>query len=285
MNPAPLDKKEPYRRIDWFERASESLGKIIGPGRFRRQLRAAYHQLLLLRSGSRGLRCDLPEGESVRILPAYRFASWSLVEYEAFKKAVRPGGVVLDIGANVGAYSLLFGQWVGPAGRVFAFEPATEAFAALSRHVHMNRLDGVVSPQRLAISDRTATLEFSADSSQGTNRLLSEQEAGGGPAPIKVQAQTIDEFCAQHNLRPDFIKIDVEGFELAALRGGRQTLRACRDQLALFVEMHPAIWERIGISRQDILDELDLQGLRAEPLLAGEGDPWASGVCLQLVFK
>ena len=286
MNPGKIEEKEKYRQVGWFERAAESIGKSLGQGWLRAKLRAFYHQLLLLRSGGRGFRCDLPGGESVRILPAYRFASWSTVEYNAFREAVRPGDLVLDIGANVGAYSLLFGQWTGPAGKVFAFEPAPETFIALCRHTQMNHLEGIVLPQCLAISDRAATLEFAADRFHGTNRLRSTTESGDGKsAIIQVQAMTIDEFCAQNNLQPDFIKIDIEGFELAALVGARKTISAGRGKLALFVEMHPAIWENIGVSRREIMEELDRQGLRAEPLVDGEGDPWAAGVCLRLIYK
>ena len=78
----------------------------------------------MLQTGGRGLSCTLPGGERIRALPEHRYLSWNPQEYAAFKRAVSPGMVALDIGANVGAYSMLLGQWVGPAGRVFAFEPA-----------------------------------------------------------------------------------------------------------------------------------------------------------------
>jgi FkbM family methyltransferase len=282
MNPDITTAKDKYRRIGWFERASESAGKWIGAGRLRSLLRAFFHQLLLLRSGGGGLQSILPGGESIRILPAYRFASWNPVEYEAFKAAIRPGNVVLDIGANVGAYSVLFGRWVGPTGKVFAFEPAPESFAALRRHIGLNRLESIILPQRIAISDRNATLEFFADSFQGTNHLVSKKEAESAfSRGIQVQALTIDEFCAQNQIRPDFIKIDIEGFELAALRGARQTIRSSHGQLSLFVEMHPSAWEQIGISREDILRELDLQGLQIKSPKR-EWDSWTGGICLQL---
>ena len=57
------------------------------------------------------------------VAPEFRHLTWNPEEYTAFRAAVRPGGVVLEAGANVGAYTMLFAQWVGPAGRVFAFEP------------------------------------------------------------------------------------------------------------------------------------------------------------------
>ena len=287
MNSDPAVKrvanKEKHRKVGVLEHFGEVVGRNLGQSRVRAWLRACYHRMLLWRSGGRGIRCELPAGETVRVLPGYRFAAWSQLEYEAFKAATKPGDTVLDVGANIGAYALLFGQWVGSNGKVFAFEPAPETFDALSRQVAMNRLDHVVFPQRLAISDHAAILNFHADSFHGTNRLLSGDEPDA--ASRKVQALTIDGFCSQHGLQPDLIKIDIEGFELAALRGARETIRAGRGRLTLFVEMHPTTWKQIGIARENILAELDLQGLNVDPFTDQE-DTWeVEGVCVRLAYK
>ena len=75
----------------------------------------------------------LPEGERVRLSAKYRHVSWNPVEYRAFRAVVRRGATVLDVGANVGAYTLMFAAWVGEQGRVFAFEPAPEAAQGFGR--------------------------------------------------------------------------------------------------------------------------------------------------------
>ena len=94
---------------------------------------------------------------------------------------------------------------------------------------------------------------------------------------------TIDEFCARLDLKPDVIKIDIEGFELAALRGAETTLRTRRDELTVFVEMHPTTWKTLGLTRDDIEKELGRQGYVAEPLVPTENDPWeVEGVCMRL---
>ena len=90
----------------------------------------------------------------MRVLPEYRYIGWNPVEYAAFRAAAAPGGMALDVGANVGAYALLFGGWVRPGGRVYAFEPSAQAFAGLRRHVELNGLEDVVRPVRAAVSDR-----------------------------------------------------------------------------------------------------------------------------------
>jgi hypothetical protein len=92
---------------------------------------------------------------------------------------------------------------------------------------------------------------------------------------VDVPAVTIDEFCGALHLAPDVIKIDVEGAELDALRGARQTIARCGPSLALFVELHPSVWPLAGVSRADVEAELQAQRLGIEAL-PGVGDPWST---------
>jgi hypothetical protein len=97
-----------------------------------------------------------------------------------------------------------------------------------------------------------------------------------------VETVTIDQFCARERIVPTIIKIDVEGWELEALRGARETIARGRGSLALFVEMHPTAWRERGLRADDVRAELHAQGLRAVPLRP-VADPWAlEGECLRL---
>ena len=245
-------------------------------------LKSAFHRLLVWQNGGRGLVCRMPDGESLQILPQYRHFAWNKNEYRAFKQSLPVGGVVLDVGANVGGYSMLFGRWSGPSGRVFAFEPAPEAFAGLQQHIALNGLAPTVRAVRAAVSDTVGTLSFSASGAQGDNHLLMESQQSDDSA-IRIASTTIDAFCDAEKIAPDFIKIDVEGFELAVLRGAERTICAHRDKLALFVELHPHLWPQLGISRADVAAELERLGLRIQTI-APSDDPWSmEGCCLQLV--
>jgi FkbM family methyltransferase len=270
-------ESEAYRRRSALETIGDRLARAMPDGALRRGLRAAYRAALRLKSGGRGFESRLPGGERVRLLPEYRFVTWNRAEYEAFRAAAKPGGVALDVGANVGAYALLFGAWVRPGGRVYAFEPAPDAFGGLSRHVALNDLADVVTPVRAAAAGRSGTATLHVDGISGANRL-----GEGGGSAVEVEAVTIDDFCARERIRPSLIKIDVEGAELEVLRGARDTIRAGGDGLAVFVEMHPSIWREMGISAADIQGELAAQGLRAVPLHP-VADPWSlEGECLRL---
>ena len=266
-----------YRRRSPLEAVGAAVARLFPQGAARTRLRALYHAAI---GGSRGIAATLPGGETVRVLPEYRFIGWNPVEYAAFRAAARPGGVALDVGANVGAYALLFGTWTRPGGRVYAFEPSPRAFDGLAAHVALNGLGDVVRPVRAAVSDRAGSAALAAEGHHGTSRLVSG--VPGGEGTETVETVTIDDFCAREEIVPTIIKIDVEGWELEALRGARETIARGGADLALFVEMHPTEWRARGLAAADVRAELARQGLRAVPLRP-VADPWAlEGECLRL---
>jgi FkbM family methyltransferase len=277
-----VSKSDPCRGRTPFESLGAAWGKRLQQSPLRSSLRWIYRRLLQLQTLGRGFECRLPEGESLRVLPEYRFVTWNLQEYRAFRPVVKRGCVALDVGANIGAYSLLLGLWTGPTGKVYAFEPAPDAFSGLQRHVRLNRLEKVVVPVQAAVSDSVGEASFQFDGIHGTNRLARAGESSG--RAVRVPATTIDEFCARERVRPDFIKVDVEGFEAAVLRGARNTILA-NDGLSIFVEMHPRTWPTVGVSVEEVQREIESAGRTAEALAPGEPLWTVEGVSLRLVAK
>ncbi|HXG55000.1 MAG TPA: FkbM family methyltransferase [Vicinamibacterales bacterium] len=232
-----------------------------------------------MRLQSDRLVCTLPGGERVRLLPRYRTVTWNPDEYAAFRTEIAPGDVVIDVGANLGAYTLLFAQWVGATGRVFAFEPAPEAFEGLTSLLAVNGLSSRVTACRAAVSSSEGQVSFLAAGAEGANRIVGAEWPGD---VVMVPATTIDAVCGRNGVMPRLIKIDAEGAELDVLKGARGTIAAACG-LRLYVEMHPHLWKDFGVTRADIEMELARQKLRAERI---DGNPavWAiEGVCLRLV--
>ena len=265
-----------YREPSWLERVlSGSAGRA--PAWVRLPLKRVYQTLLALLPGDH-LLCRLPGGETLRVDPAYRTLAWNDEEYTALKLAAREGATILDVGANVGSYTMLLARWVGDGGHVYAFEPAAASRAGLERHLHINGLSGRVTVRPEAITDRTGTAAFLDAGTHGDNRLVPAATAD----TTSVPALTLDDFCEAQRIAPDVIKIDIEGAELAALRGARRTIAARGPALALFVELHPGTWPSLGVTRAQIEDEVRLQKLVVESL-PGVRDPWAvEGVCVRL---
>lgn len=142
--------------------------------------------------------------------------------------SVWPGMTVYDVGAHVGYLTLLAAQRVGRQGRVIAFEPLPLNLRYLRGHLRANHL-GQVSLVEACVSDRTGPVHF--DLGKGTGRGRLQPMVDG-----RFRSVTIDEEVAAGRLpAPDFIKMDVEGAELLALQGARQTLLTHRPEILLSV--------------------------------------------------
>lgn len=135
-----------------------------------------------------------------------------------FMAELQPGCVAYDVGAHMGLYTLLASRQVGPRGKVFAFEPSPANLRLLNRHVEMNRCTNT----RIfgcALADAAGYRSF--DVSQSYCGRLSD--TGG----TKVRVGTLDDLLAEGRLEPaHVVKIDVEGSELAVLRGGENFFRS-----------------------------------------------------------
>ncbi len=178
---------------------------------------------------------------------------------------------------------MLFARWTGADGHVYAFEPDPTAYRGLAQHLALNGLTDRVTATAAAIADGSATrLNLVLFESSGISRMAAEGEQPG-TSITEVPAFSIDRFCAERGIVPTVIKIDVEGAELAALRGARATIAAAGSRLQLFVEMHPQLWPSLGIGAEDIRRECAAQGLTVERLDGSTTDLWTiEGVCLRL---
>ena len=144
----------------------------------------------------------------------------------------KPGDYVLDIGANVGDWTLPFAERVGPTGRVLAFEPVPYLAETVSKTAMVNRHSWVEVHNVALGSEETEALFSIEHGNSGGSRLGSRS---GDFSSITVRVRTLDHILAERPEidRIDFIKIDVEGHELAVLKGAQQTLTRFHPPLVL----------------------------------------------------
>ncbi len=185
------------------------------------------------------------------------------------RRWVRPGFVACDVGANIGTYSVPLARLVGPQGHVISFEPNRPTFACLRANIRQNRLTNVTL-LRAAAGPETGTANLVVtEENFGEVHLAPHPASSRAPAPCnplgytssasltsalsaQVAVTTIDAEIARLRLpRVDFIKIDVEGFELAALRGATRTL-ANNANLVVQTEIVPAHSARYGFDVADL---------------------------------
>lgn len=250
-------------------------GLLGRESRLVRRLRPAYESLLDLSSGGRGIRWEI-NGETFRVDPRCRHRLGH--NYDApvaafIRERIRPGALCLDVGANVGVYVLQFARWAGAAGRVVAFEPNPSALRLLRRHVELNDLAGRVTVVPAAVGARGGEAVLFASGADGMSRLGAPNELiADSVEEVTVPVVTLDEFCLSRGLEPDWLFLDIEGFEIAALEGARSLIEGRGASLNVVVEMHPDVWHTAETTRagaEKLLRELRLV---ARPL-TGQGDP------------
>lgn len=178
---------------------------------------------------------------------------------EFLRNRIQPGTEVWNVGANVGIWVLQMADWVGPRGRVVAFEPNAETANALRENVRLNGFESRVEVIQSAVGEHVGEVDFYASGTDGMSRA-------GQPNPLLPEARahrvaitTLDAVAASRDRFPSWILMDVEGWEIAALRGARSVL--AHAQVAL--EMHPSAWSWSGHARQDFEHLLDEYGLHA----------------------
>lgn len=210
-------------------------------------------------------------GVRYRIFPgygwAYLYGGWERPQVRLMQKFIGPGSIAYDLGANYGMHTLLMNRLVGPTGRVFAFEPSQEIFAALQEQLTLNPGHSV-TPVNRAVGEQSGVASFDMGHHRGAGHLSSE----GG---MQVKVVTLDDFVfSEGNPPPNFIKIDVEGGESAALRGAAKVLEKHRP--AIMVELHNPTEDRAVGS---IFKDLNYQVYRiqddspVEDLTSGWPDP------------
>jgi len=135
-----------------------------------------------------------------------------------FNEILKEGMIILDIGANIGYYSLLASRLVGDKGKVFAFEPCPESFALLQKNIEVNGFKNIV-PVAKAVSNQCGKQKLFLAKDAGQHSL----EGQANSKFIEVDVITIDEFL-KGNIPIDLVKIDVEGLEEKVLLGMEETI-------------------------------------------------------------
>lgn len=215
------------------------------------------------------------QGRALRLDEALRRISPD-TEIEVQKvlcQQLRPGEVMVDVGANLGLHALLGASCVGPEGHVYAFEPVPSNCHFLERHIALNDFGGRITLIPKAAADVAGgTLELHG-AQEGITFAASICKKGATGVTIKVPVTTLDAALAQRPKPVRLIKIDVEGAEQLVLRGARQLL--AKDRPLLVIEVHSFALPSFGTSAEAFRQELEGLGYREQVIdtVAGaEGD-------------
>lgn len=198
----------------------------------------------------RGIVYELDRADLVEREIFYRtYESW---ETRVIEKLIKVGWICVDVGANVGYYTLLLSSLVGDAGAVYAFEPSDGTFAKLQKNVQLNNAKNV-HLHKVALSNAIgcASLITEAKNAGGTH-LANESSGVTG----KTEVSTFDHFVdSEHIEQLDFIKVDIEGCECRFLEGAANTIKRFRP--TMLIEINPRGLATFGNTAADIRNFLD----------------------------
>jgi len=166
---------------------------------------------------------------------------------DGLRELVADGSTVIDVGANIGFFSLRFARWVGPGGHVIAIEPEARNVASLRTRVARAGLSGVIDCVHAAAADRPGTLKLALTPGHPGDHHLAE---AGQP----VRAVTLDDLTADDPRPVSLVKIDVQGAETLVIAGARRLLEEQRP--AVFVEVDGPSLARQGSSPRELIESL-----------------------------
>ncbi len=188
-------------------------------------------------------------------------------EADLITRVLAPGEIFWDVGANLGYFTLLAAASLKNTGGVVAFEPGRSAYERLTENISLNPFTNILTfPLAATDQEGAAVLYSTRGSADGRANLFR-------PGAAQTESETVSTVTLdgwrdrQGRPGPDFIKLDVEGAELAALSGARKTLT--ENAPLLLVEMKEAIFQSLGLDRAAIQKFLSGYGYRPVGLSKG----------------
>lgn len=176
------------------------------------------------------LSTDVYVGKSVE-----QYGEWSELEVDIFRQILKPGDIVVEAGANIGSHTIALGQMIGPTGQLFAFEPQRMIHKILAANIVLNELSNVTAIHA-GLGDQVTTAYFpSIDYTVPNNFGGMQLQTGENSEAVDIL--TLDEAMDVPSLA--FIKADVEGMELALLKGSVATIKKHRPLLYLECNEYP----------------------------------------------
>lgn len=204
---------------------------------------------------------DVPWFKRVFLFSYFLYKRWYEDPFWALTKRspeIFANGDVLDIGANIGYTAYVFAHAIKPPAKVYAFEPDHTSFATLEEIIRRKNLASAVETFNMAVGSAEGSVDFwHNEEHSADHRVVTDQFKTSQPSPEKITTVTvtsIDNFAAARNLSSIcFIKIDVQGYELAVCEGMRQTLQKFPEACVGF-EYAPDAMRELGFDPSTLLE-------------------------------
>jgi FkbM family methyltransferase len=197
------------------------------------------------------------------------------------KKWLKPSMTIVEVGANIGYYALMEASFIGENGKIYAIEPVEENYDFLKKNVFANHYENRIELYLLAISDADGIAQIAKTEESNlctmliNNEELSEYGRKSMEKRLKemavVNTMTLDNFL-EGKLAPDFIRMDVEGYETKIIKGMVKTLEDSKPGTKMFMEIHPALFKDSVRTVSEILAVLTKYGFKVEYIVDRTGN-------------
>ncbi len=204
-------------------------------------------------SDYRGVKLTLP-AKDVIIAPGLMGGFYEKIELDVFERLAAISTTIVDVGANIGLYCCIAADRAPAAGKVVAFEPVPENLGYLRRNLEGNELAARVVVEEQAVGQASGKIEIYLLEGSTVRHSASAKNVLNSSTSITVPTVSLDDYAEQEfQGRPiDLLKVDVEGFESAVLRGARRVLH--EDKPSLFIEFVPGNLANCGFRPDEFLD-------------------------------
>lgn len=240
-------------RVLIFKKIAKYCGKM-GMGKSQKMLN--LYEEILSKIGS-GIRSDfiIMDDQKVfldkedSLMLSIKNNKHELTEIELLKQIIKNGDTVLDLGANIGVYTLIFAKLVGKSGHVFAFEPDPTNFEILKKNILVNKHENVILENK-AVSNKEGNLKlYLSTENNGMHRIYPSKWC---KESIDINSIKIDNYFNK-NQKIDFIKLDIEGAEYDALLGMESIIQN-NENIVIFIEFVPTSLEEHGTNPEKVID-------------------------------
>ena len=165
-----------------------------------------------------------------------------------FRQEIKPGMHILEVGANIGYYALIGSQLIGDNGRITAFEPSPRNMNLLKANISLNSLDEIITTYPFGAGSKSGKERFYIMSKGNMSSFISRDEDRIIKTLdyIDVEMVRLDDFLSEHNMSVDYVRMDVEGYELEIIKGMERVLTSKEAPQGLFIEIHSDLLNKIA---------------------------------------
>jgi len=248
----------------WRTFLGTSIRKLLPRFRLQAHLASLFGRSVKISVLGKMLNMDLRDGALSSTL--YANGVWEPEETSFVDKTLQPGMVFVDVGANIGYYTIIASELVGPSGRVFAFEPDPGNFVFLQKNIDANDCANVVASQKAVAASSQSLRLYRSENNFGDHRIYEPKDESlykqkRKRLAIDIDAISLDDYFTLNSTHVDFLKMDIQGAEYEAFIGMRKLL-AQNPDITILTEFWPKGLGQAGVSAEVFLDEVRSSGFK-----------------------